>query len=659
MITKVIVPPESRPSAANAAAPKLGRDHLAFFRGYLSGLPLRNLADRYLDPGLDLRRVKTTLRWIQDELSVAARRQGRPAAARLVGLDLRGLAAAAAAPAPSLEDFRSRHDPDGVYGESELLALYREAHAPDRRQQRNQRLRQRQLEALQWVEALVVADPVPADPLVAWLPSTLAARLESAGFTSLGALIRHINARGQRWWATIPGVGPRGAQRVTAWLERHADSLGQRIDPSAGLRYRVLAERRRAERQQAAAGLPPTTVAPLEYLPALPVPARSAAVTARLTAPADDRERVLRWLEARASNPHTRRAYRKEAERLLLWARIECTKTLDQLTPADCQAYLGFLADPQPADRWIARGPTPRHDPDWRPFDRPPSTASQRQARTILAAMFAWLTAAGELPADPWPIAARQQRSAPTAPGTEAATARSLDPAQWQAVRDVLDRLPRDEASARLRFLASLAYSTGLRPAEMVSARVDDLLFDRSEPTVAGRARGTSADRSIPRPAARLRVGDGVRQRLVPLADPLLAELATYLQARGLDPEPARCPPGTRLVAPLSRHPVASAGAPLTAPALYRLFKSLFATAADSLRRHAHHEAAARLAQASTHWLRHSVGRQAVDAGVPLGVIRTVLGHASLASLEPYARPAHPLNDPVLLRFIAERPVSA
>ena len=33
---------------------KLGRHHLAFYRGWLQGLALKTLADRYLETGLDL-----------------------------------------------------------------------------------------------------------------------------------------------------------------------------------------------------------------------------------------------------------------------------------------------------------------------------------------------------------------------------------------------------------------------------------------------------------------------------------------------------------------------------------------------------------------------------------------------------------------------------
>lgn len=39
---------------------KVGRHHLALYRGWLQGLDLKALADRYLETGLDLRLAKAT-----------------------------------------------------------------------------------------------------------------------------------------------------------------------------------------------------------------------------------------------------------------------------------------------------------------------------------------------------------------------------------------------------------------------------------------------------------------------------------------------------------------------------------------------------------------------------------------------------------------------
>ena len=67
---------------------KIGRHHLAFYRGWLQGIDLKVAADRYLESGLDQRIARSTLAWIQQALAMAARRHGRHALARLLRLPL-------------------------------------------------------------------------------------------------------------------------------------------------------------------------------------------------------------------------------------------------------------------------------------------------------------------------------------------------------------------------------------------------------------------------------------------------------------------------------------------------------------------------------------------------------------------------------------------
>jgi integrase/recombinase XerD len=62
----------------------------------------------------------------------------------------------------------------------------------------------------------------------------------------------------------------------------------------------------------------------------------------------NDLEAIQAWLAEFHDSPQTLRAYRKEAERLLLWALMELGKPLSSLTREDCVRYEAFLADPQP-----------------------------------------------------------------------------------------------------------------------------------------------------------------------------------------------------------------------------------------------------------------------------------------------------------------------
>jgi hypothetical protein len=65
-----------------------------------------------------------------------------------------------------------------------------------------------------------------------------------------------------------------------------------------------------------------------------------------------DREAIEAWLAMHEADT-TLRAYRKEAERLLLWANLERKRALSSLNTSDALAYRAFLRFPEPADRWL------------------------------------------------------------------------------------------------------------------------------------------------------------------------------------------------------------------------------------------------------------------------------------------------------------------
>ncbi|AWG45850.1 MULTISPECIES: hypothetical protein [Massilia] len=116
-----------------------------------------------------------------------------------------------------------------------------------------------------------------------------------------------------------------------------------------------------------------------------------------------DVEAVRAWLANFVGTKTTFDAYRKEAERLLVWSIWEAGKPLSSLTHEDWLVYQRFLASPGPREKWVAdKGRKhPRSDNRWRPFAGPLSTASQRQAGVILNSTFAWLVNAGYLAGNP------------------------------------------------------------------------------------------------------------------------------------------------------------------------------------------------------------------------------------------------------------------
>ena len=103
----------------------------------------------------------------------------------------------------------------------------------------------------------------------------------------------------------------------------------------------------------------------------------------------NDYEAVQAWLALHESGA-TQRAYRKEAERLILWAIIERGRALSSLTTEDAVAYRAFLRHPAPRGRWVGP-PRPRSSPEWRPFAGGLSARSVAYSLSVLGAMYRWL----------------------------------------------------------------------------------------------------------------------------------------------------------------------------------------------------------------------------------------------------------------------------
>ena len=127
-----------------------------------------------------------------------------------------------------------------------------------------------------------------------------------------------------------------------------------------------------------------------------------------------DIDALKAWLARFLDTRTTFDSYRKESERLLLWATIELQKPLSSLTHEDLLVYQRFLGNPQPAERWVMKAGRKwsRFEPDWRPFAGPLAPTSQRQAIIILNTMFSWLVNAGYLAGNPLSLSRQRQRKA-------------------------------------------------------------------------------------------------------------------------------------------------------------------------------------------------------------------------------------------------------
>lgn len=635
---------------------KLHLGHFSFMRAVVQGLDTRSAWDRYLrseGEHDDIRNMRRTIHWIRDEFAAAAKRHNRFGTARLVKIDATRIAERTHA-SPSLEEFAASRDLLD-FSEAEQLEYYEaEYGSRTQRQSRRARLIARQLDALAWLERLVAQPPQAGDALASWLHPDLSTRLEDAGVFTVRQLVERINGLGMRWWSGIRAIGAGKAERIMDWLRAHEASIGLVIGAH------VQVQRSKLYSHELARVVPrATAIVPLEKFI---VPAELDGTHGLCRAPqhhclmraTNDYEAILTWIGSRhglspeqaaaikrrrgidpaaPEGPlewlnylsHTQRAYRKEAERFLLWAIVQHGKPLSSMTLDDCEAYRRFLADPAPADRWCGPRAREKWSPLWRPFEGPLSPRAQRQAITILKSLYKFLVDQGYLIGNPW-----HGISVPQA-ATRIDRGRSFTQAQWNFIEQQLDRLPDTSANHRLRFALHLFYATGLRLAEAAAATVDHLNWvsyppDGWELTV---------------------VGKGGKQRTVPVPRDVIGDLSTYLVTRGLDPNPAH--PVNRGAFLLGKAVDVAARAPwspaetlavdakagIAATTLYAQCKAFFANCADVLMI-TDAKAAARLSAASTHWLRHTYGMHAVAAGTPLDVLQENLGHASLSTTTVY-----------------------
>lgn len=333
----------------------------------------------------------------------------------------------------------------------------------------------------------------------------------------------------------------------------------------------------------------------------------------------NDLDAVRAWLANFADKKTTFASYRKEGERLLLWALLDAHKPLSSLTHEDLLRYRAFLLDPQPAAQWVSATGSKfaRADPRWRPFNGALSAASQRQAMVILNTMFTWLVSAGYLRGNP--IALLRSGSRQTKPRVT----RYLSAALWEDVKAFIAQLPtqttkQTTAYARSRWLLTLFYLQGLRISEVATGRMGQFFrrFDAS-----GNEQWWLET-----------LGKGDKERLVPVSAELISELSRYRLANGM---PALPQPGERtpLLIPLSgqKHP-------LTRSAVHDAIKQVFRGAAAWVRSRGpeHADRASELERASAHWLRHTAGSRMADSGIDLRAIRDNLGHVSLSTTSIY-----------------------
>ena len=440
--------------------------------------------------------------------------------------------------------------------------------------------------------------PVPLmdDRVSRWFDPRAATALVNADITTLAALALRIHRR-RGWWVAISGLGQASARRIEAFFAAH---------PALSKQVSALVTKEL-----------PGPIAPWERLSVPEVVDGSlgmfrAPKTTCILRANNDYEAVQAWLSLHESTS-TLRAYRKEAERLMLWVIVERGIALSSMTTEDAVSYRSFLRQPTSRMRWV--GPArPRRTPEWRPFTGGLSPRSIAYAFSVLGAMFHWLIQQRYLLANPF--AGLKIKGALRDPSMQAE--RVFSEGEWALIQSIANGLEWSYgwspiAAHRLRFLIDFGYATGLRASELVGATLGMIKED------------DHGDHWLHL------VGKGAKLGKVALPSLARSALDRYLIQRGLPTTRLLWEPTTPLI---GRHKEDGPHS-ITSSRLWSITKRFFMQVADIIQEQSP-STAEKLRRASPHWMRHTHATHALARGAELTTVRDNLRHASISTTSMY-----------------------
>jgi len=450
------------------------------------------------------------------------------------------------------------------------------------------------IQAIDYLRNAPVPEPLVTDDIGKWFPARTCQALRTHGIRTLADLTVRVPRR-RMWWVGIDGLGSTGAKRIEAFFAQHPQ----------------LTERARALIPMAAnADIVPWEVLRVpEDVDGSNGAFRAPRKTCSLNAD-NDYQAVHAWLSLHET-PATLRAYRKEAERLILWAVLERGVAMSSLTAEDAVAYRAFLR--RPARRWV--GPSlSRTSPEWRPFTGSLAPRSVAYALSVLGAMYRWLMEQGYVLTNPF--AGIKVRGATRTHAME--THHVFTEGEWALTRTIADGLEWSygwtaPAAQRLRFILDFAYATGLRISELVGVTLRSVHVDDHD------------DHWL-----RL-VGKGSKPGKVALPPLARSALQRYLVQRGLPTTPSMWIPTTTLIGAMNLENPSG----ISATRLWVVMKRFFETAAGEVAEESP-TLAEKLRQATPHWMRHTHATHALARGAELTSVRDNLRHASIATTSIY-----------------------
>jgi integrase len=331
----------------------------------------------------------------------------------------------------------------------------------------------------------------------------------------------------------------------------------------------------------------------------------------------NDHEALQCWLNEYRHKQTTFRTYQKEAERFLLWSIYQRQKPLSALDRDDLDAYLDFLDDPKPREKWCGaktgRG-CRRGDPDWRPFIGALSYSAKMTAISAIDSLFNYLVDACYLTMNPMLLIRKKRFSVKYKISSELILhERILTIDEWHTMLDTLDNYPESIPSEknekeRLKFLIAILYLLGLRVNELAT-------------------HCWNAFRNVDNQWWFYVMGKGDKLARIPVNDELLRAMIQYRASLKKSPYPA-LDETKPLIASFTT------GTAITPRQINKLLKKL---ALETGKKFVNEpEKSKKLKKFSAHWLRHLSASMQDKAGISFKHIRANHRHENDATTRRY-----------------------
>lgn len=339
----------------------------------------------------------------------------------------------------------------------------------------------------------------------------------------------------------------------------------------------------------------------------------------------------------RNKSVHTFLRFRNEVERFLLWSSLVKQVPMEQLRKADILEYADFCWHPPTGwighgnhDKFLLQGGLFLSNPHWAPFkvqapknsdpdfvvDKKkykPSQQTLTATFTAIISFYNYLINEDHLYGNPAQAAKRDCRH--FIKDSQVKEVRRLTEAQWQYVFQVaLQQANEDPLFERSLFVVCALKTLFLRVSE---------LSERADWSPVMSHFREDADNNW-----WLKVlGKGRKLREITVPPDFLDFLKRYRRHRGLGPLPS---PGDNQ--PIVEKIRGQGG--MTARQLTRIIQDVFDAAHEKMAKEEGADAARKLKEASTHWLRHTGASMEVERGRALKDLSEDLGHGSMATTD-------------------------